>query len=352
MTATLTEAGKMTSADAKAAIRAELATFAEDPDKFPRALAARAQMPHRYSVGNMTLILAQAMGDPDILADRIMPRNEWAKLGFSPAGPAFWIWSRPFKGFAADNGAVTFRPADAAAMAAGGDKVRTFTAFRVVPTYPARFVRDESGQTAETTPEPLTGTAAEVFDTLAAWLVGQGWRIETRNVDSAGGWTSHAEKLIRLDGRFTEWDRVRVLVHEAAHALMHGADDAREYAGDHRGDMEAEADGVAFAVLMAHGQTEAAARTVRYVAGWAAGDVTRIEAALERAAAALDAIIGVLSGEDVTEVRKPKTGKADNKALAGWLRENELPVAGDVWTAAKAGERDLSVLRGIADGAR
>lgn len=341
MSATET-AARMSSADAKAAIRGQLAAFGEDSDRFPRALAARAQMPRRYSVANMMLILAQSLGDPDILADRIMPRNEWAKLGYMPAGPAFWIWSKPFTGYLSEGGKVTFRKAEMT-----GDPLRTFQAFRTVPTYPARFVRDATGQTAETKPEPLTGTAGEAYDALAAWLTGQGWAIELRNVDGAGGWTMHSGKLIRIDPRFTGWDRVRVLVHEAAHALMHGAEDQREYAGEHRGDMEAEADGVAFAVLTAYGQEEAAARTVRYVAGWAAGDVARIEAALERASAALDSIMGALRGEEV-ELRKPKTAKGDNRALAEWLRGHGLPVKGEVWTAAKAGERDVSVLAGLA----
>lgn len=343
---TTTQETRMTSAEAKAAIKGELASFADAPNKFPRALAARARMPHRYSVGNMMLILAQSMGDPDILADRIMPRTEWAKLGYVPAGPAFGIWSKPFKGFT-DGENVTFRKGVAAdMMAAGGDKVHTFQAFRVVPTYPARFVKDGSGQTAETRPEPLEGTAADVYATLVEWLTGLGWTVEHRNVDGAGGWTAHSELLIRIDPRFTGWDRVRVLVHETAHALMHGEDDKREYAGEHRGDMEAEADGVAYAVLTAYGQTEAAARTVAYVAGWASGDVARIESALERASAALDAIMGTLAGEDV-EIRKPKTAKGDNRALAAWLRERDLPANGEVWRAAKGGERDVSKLTAL-----
>ena len=43
--------------------------------------------------------------------------------------------------------------------------------------------------------------------------------------------------------------------------------------------------------------------------------------------------------------------KADNRALAAWLREHDLPVRGEVWAAAKAGERDIETLAGIAAGA-
>lgn len=327
----------ITTADAKTLIREQLAAFADDPASFPAALAARARMPHRYSVGNMLLILAQS-GDRDVLADRIMPRREWAELGYVPAGASCWIWSKPFHGWRTEQG-VTFRRDQAPEDAA------EFTAFRLVPTYPARAVRDGQGRTAEQESQPLTGEPAQLYTILRAWLATQGWTIEERLVDRAGGWTDHDARLIRIDPRFLGWDRVRVLVHEAAHALMHDGD-ARPYAGEHRGDMEAEADGVAFAVLSAYGQTEAAARTVAYVAGWARSDVARIEAAMERAAAALDAIMGALAGEAVA-LRAPKTAKADNRALAAWLREHDLPANGPVWSAAKAGERDLGVLAGL-----
>lgn len=334
MTATIT------AEQAKTLLADQLATYAEHPESFPAALAARALMPHRYSVANMLLILAQS-GDVDVLADRIMPRTEWAKEGFAPSGPAVGIWSKPYTGWKQADGTVTYRK-DAA-----GDDARAFTAFRLVPTYPARNVTDENGQTGEAKASPLAGEPADVYGTLAAWLTAEGWTVQERNVDRAGGWTDHAAKLIRIDPRFTGWDRVRVLVHEAAHALMHGSADARPYAGEHRGDMEAEADGVAFAVLSAYGQDEAARRTVAYVAGWAQSDTARIEAALERSSAALDAIMSALAGETV-EVRQPKTRKADNRQLAAWLRENNLPVRGPVWEAAKAGQRDRTALAQLA----
>lgn len=336
----------ITSADAKALIAEQLAVFATDPESFPAALAARAKMPHRYSVGNMLLILKQA-GDRDVLADRIAPRSVWAKEGYEVGGMPCFIWSKPLVGRKLSDGRATFRKAEIVA-AREADDGRDFAAFRLEPTYPAAQAVGTDGRTAQHRAEPLTGEPAEVYGRLAGWLTSQGWTVELRPVDQAGGWTSHDERLIRIDPRFAGWDRVRVLVHEAAHALMHGSDDQRPYAGEHRGDMEAEADGVAFAVLSAYGQQEAAARTVRYVAGWAEGDTVRIQAAMERASAALDSIIDAAAGREVAEVRQPKTGKADNRALAAWLRENDLPVRGPVWSAAKSGTRDLSELHALA----
>ena len=331
---------KMQAVDAKALIREQLAKFADDPDTFPSALALRARMACKYSIRNQVLMMSQAQ-DVDVIADRIMPKSEWLKLGYAPNAMALYIWSKPIIGHVDADGNRTFSKVES------DDEGRTFRAFKLVPTYPARFVIDADGNTAQTQPADLEGSAAEVFNTLSAWMQSLGWTIESHNVDQAGGWTSHVRHLIRIDPRFEDWDRVRVLLHESAHALLHGPDDSRPYEGDHRGDMEAEADGVAFAVLAAYGQHEAAARVVRYVAGWAGGDVARIESSLDRASSALDAIMGTLHGE-VVEIRKANTSKGDNRALASWLRENHLPVRGPVWTAAKSGERDVTRLTWLA----
>lgn len=334
---TSTTPAPVTSDDAKELIAQQLSRFAADPDAFPAALAARARMPHHYSVANMLLILSQA-DDPDVLADRIMPRTMWAREGYVPAGRPTYIWSKPLRYWRTESGRVTFKPAEAP------DGAKEQHAFKIEPTYPAARVVDGNGRTGETRPEPLTGDAAEVYGRVAAWLTGKGWTVQDHNVDGAGGWTSHAGHLVRIDPRFTGWDRVRVIVHEATHALMHADHD--DYV-EHRGDREAEADGVAYAVLTAYGQSDAAGRAVRYVAEWTAGETDRITAAIERASAALDALMAVAAGDDA-EVRKPRTGKADNHALAEWLRSHGLPVRGAVWAAAKAGERDVDTLHALA----
>lgn len=334
----MTSATRITTDDAKQLVKQQLSRFAEEPEAFPAALAARARMPHRYSVANMLLILEQA-GDPDVMADRIMPRTMWAREGYLPAGRPVYVWSKPMTGHRLADGTVTFRKLDS------DEDAQEFRAFRLEPTYPAARVVDVDGRTAQITGEPLTGEPAELYHRLASWLTGQGWTVVEQAVDHAGGWTSHDQHLVRIDPRFTGWDRVRVLVHEATHALMHA--DSGDYT-EHRGDREAEADGVAFAVLTAYGQAEAAARTVRYVAGWAAGDTDRIEAAMQRAAAALDTLLDVLAGEEDAKAPTVKATKADNKELAAWLRSVGLPVRGAVWAAAKAGERDPSKLAALA----
>jgi hypothetical protein len=331
----------MTTTEAKSLIAEQLSRFAAEPDTFPAALAARARMPHRYSVSNMLLILRQA-NDPDVLADRIMPRTEWIKEGFTVRGVPLAIWSHPFIGHRFTDGTVTFHKTERETATDGHD----FAAFRLVATYPAAQAIDGDGHAATATGKPLTGEAGELYGRLSGWLTRQGWRVEERNVDRAGGWTSHAEQVIRIDPRFTGWDRLRVLVHEATHALEHAHLQTGEYDA-HRGDFEAEADGVAFAVLSAYGQAEAAARTVAYVANWEDGNTDLVQAAIDRASAALDAILDVLAGADDVTVRTIKASKAENKALAAWLRDNGLPANGPVWTAAKTGERDLDALRAL-----
>src|SRR5699024_10023327 len=330
----------ITSDQAKASISAELDRIAREPGAFPAAMAARATMASQYSLGNQLLIMAQT-GDIDVLADRVMPRSAWRDLGYTPNGQPVGIWSKPFTAWREADGTVSFKKEQA------GDDAREFRAFRIVPTYPASRVVDAQVQDARQRPEPRTGEPGAIFDALAGWLTGRGWTVEVGNVQDAGGYTAHGAGLVKVDGRYSGWDRVRVLVHEAAHALLHGPEDPRPYEGDHRGDMEAEADGVAYAVLTAYGQHEAAARAVSYVAGWASGDGERVKGALDRAAAALDAIMGAINGEPV-EVKAPKTSKADNRALAAWLRDNGIEPRGDVWAAVKTGERDLGKLAALA----
>ena len=138
------------------------------------------------------------------------------------------------------------------------------------------------------------------------------------------------------------WAAVETLAHEVAHALLHGAEDERPYAGQHRGDMEAEAEAVAFGLLTAFGQGELARGSARYAAEWTRNP-ERVAVAYERSCHVLDAVAAVAFGaEDVTLTRSAKAdkaqAKADNKALAAALREAGLEPKGEAWRRAKAGE--------------
>jgi len=218
--------------------------------------------------------------------------------------------------------------------------------FRIERTYRAVDVANEhgeSGAAAFVAPELPEGEAREVFERLAAWVTGQGWTVDRSGRDiSEAGHTTHATRQIVVHGGLAGWAAVETLAHEIAHALLHGADDERPYAGEHRGDMEAEAEAVAFGLLTAFGQGELARGSARYAAQWTRNP-ERVAAAYERSCHVLDAVAAVAIGtQDVTLTRSAKAeraqAKADNKALAAALREAGLEPKGEAWTRAKAGE--------------
>jgi hypothetical protein len=135
---------------------------------------------------------------------------------------------------------------------------------------------------------------------------------------------------------------VETLTHEIAHALLHGADDERPYAGEHRGDMEAEAEAVAYGLLRSYDQHALARGSARYAAEWTR-DPARITVAYERASHVLDAVAAVAHGAPgVTVQESGKAAKAEqaarNKEIAAALRAAGLEPRGEAWKRAKAGE--------------
>lgn len=351
------------------AMRAELAgqaaAFIANPAGWPAAMAARAMRLRSghpaYSPTNQTLILCQLwsrLSEPGMTddesfslalaaaAEETAPASVWKTRGYLPAGPGLWIWSKPFQVWTDAAGKrVPPHTPDATAR----------TVFRMERTYLARDVRDTDGRTgveAFTAPELPAGAARDIFQRLATWAIGQGWTVERSGRDMReSGYTQHAGQRIVVHGGLTEWPAVETLAHELAHAFLHGADDARPYAGEHRGDMEAEAESVAFGFLHSFGQADLARGSARYAVEWT-GSPERVAIAYERASHVLDALVAVAMGQaDVTVAESAKAAKlaakADNKQLAAQLRDAGLEPRGDAWRRAKAGEPIADIARDL-----
>ncbi|MFT8395940.1 hypothetical protein [Propionibacterium sp.] len=339
------------------AMTEQVAAFIANPAGWPAAMAARAlrlRSGHpAYSPSNHALIVSQlwsrftaeGLDDDDAFdaamraaAEEIAPRNIWAQRGYVPTGGALAIWSLPLpKWVDPSTGKKVTKDTP------GAEERRVF---RIEKTYRAADVvngRGETGEAAFSTPELPEGEAREVFERLAAWITGQGWTVERSDRDMAeDGWTAHASRRIVVHGGLAGWAAVGTLAHEIAHALLHGAEDERPYAGQHRGDIEAEAEAVAFGLLTEFGQGELARGSARYTAEWTRSP-ERVAIAYERSCHVLDALAAVATGaEDVTLTRSAKAeraqAKADNKALATALREAGVEPKGEAWRRAKAGE--------------
>lgn len=342
----------------RAAMAEQSAAFIANPTGWPAAMAARAlrlRAGHpAYSAGNQALIVCQlwARFESEGLDDRAAfdaairaaaletaPAHVWRKRGYAPSGGgALAIYSRPIPMWIDPE---TGMKCDKDAPGAEQRRV-----FKVEQTYTAADVTDEDGESAErayAAPELPEGEARQVFERIAAWITGQGWTVSRTARDMLeGGYTVHATRQIAVHGALSEWAAVETLAHETAHALLHGAEDERPYAGEHRGDMEAEAEAVAFGLLTAFGQGDLARGSARYAAEWTRSP-ERVAVAYERASHALDAVAAVAFGvEGVTVAESAKAAKAaakaSNKALAAALREAGLDPKGEAWQRAKAGE--------------
>lgn len=335
----------------------QAAAFIANPAGWPAAMAARAlrlASGHpAYSPNNHALIVAQLFarfraeghGQAEAFghamraaAEEIAPRSIWATRGYAPTGEALTVWSRPVP--------LWVDPSTGRKVTKDTPGAEERRVFRIEQTYRAADVANadgESGAAAFAAPALPEGQAREVFERLAAWITAQGWTVERSGRDMLeGGYTVHSIRQIVVHGGLAGWAAVETLAHEVAHALLHGAEDERPYAGEHRGDMEAEAEAVAFGLLTAFGQGELARGSARYAAEWTR-DPERVAVAYERSCHVLDALAAVALGDpDVTLTRSAKEqkaqAKADNKALAAALREAGLEPRGEAWQRAKAGE--------------
>src|SRR5664279_3256491 len=140
--------------------------------------------------------------------------------------------------------------------------------------------------------------STQAYQTISAWLIELGWDVQQANIPGAvRGYTSHADKLLRISDRLDDINTARVLLHEAAHVVLHGPDSGfittEQYAASraHRGAAEIQADGAAYVLADLLGLDTRHA-SVGYVAGWATAaagttDTEAITAAVRGTAAAI-----------------------------------------------------------------
>lgn len=119
------------------------------------------------------------------------------------------------------------------------------------------------------------GAVDQVYRRVSGWLTGNGWDVQRIAIPGAvRGFTNHTDKLLRIANHLNAVNATRVLLHEAAHATLHGPDSAfittQQYMASrtHRGTAEIQADGAAYVLADLLGLDTAQA-TVGYVAGWA-----------------------------------------------------------------------------------
>lgn len=276
-----------------------------------------------YSLHNTLLILHQL---PE--ATHVAGFNTWKKLGrkiTSGPGSSLKIWGKPFrpkvwtpKGTQGDRHVYEEKDGQVKVDA-------TFTRCPIVSVF------DISQTDGDPIPEIATLLTdgddttkhQQVIDTLTHWLNTQGWAITTEPMASARGYTSHTTQTIALNDTNTTAQNLKTLIHEAAHAVLHGDDTyapMSHYGTDHahRGTAEVQAESVAYVVAGILG-LDTSNYSTGYVTGWAhaaAGEAaTReklIEVLQQSATAVKKGVDTIMDGLDISAViTEAETALAD-----------------------------------------
>jgi N-terminal domain of anti-restriction factor ArdC len=215
----------------------------------------------RYSVNNQLLI---AFARPD--ATFVAGFRAWLELGYQvgKGEKAIWILA-PLKIKERDR-------------ASGEETGETRTLFRAVPVFDrAQVTPGEHATPLEPPVEPLSGDSHEhLLEPLELFAGSLGFTVSFETIDGpAGGWCDYKRKRIVVDAGQPANARVRVLIHEIAHAL---GVDYQQYSRAHA---EVIVDTVSF-VVGSSVHLDLGGETIPYVAGW--GENGALEAVTEFAA--------------------------------------------------------------------
>ncbi|HXQ18251.1 MAG TPA: ArdC-like ssDNA-binding domain-containing protein [Acidimicrobiales bacterium] len=225
---------------------------------------------HRYSAGNVLLILSQR---PD--ATRVAGFRAWQALDRSVrrGERALWILAPMVRRRCIGD------PEGEARI--GG--------FKWVPVFD---VSQTEGADLPSVCRPLSGDDdGPAFERLIEIATLIGFRVEDHRFDGpTNGDCCHRRRRIRVEVARSARQRVKTLAHELAHAILH------ERVGD-RSVAELEAESTAYVVCQ-HLGIDTAEYTFGYVATWAGGGaaaIAAIKASCDRIQRAADTIVGSLA---------------------------------------------------------
>jgi hypothetical protein len=137
------------------------------------------------------------------------------------------------------------------------------------------------------------------LEQLCDWLTSEGWTL--RELPLAGmceGYTDHDRRIIAADTGLDPAARLIVLLHEAAHAILHGEFSPGDYQA-HRGVCETEAESTAYVLANLLG-LDVDASSISYVAGWSQSEASVLTDAASNVLRAVNTIAAGL-GLDIEE---------------------------------------------------
>jgi antirestriction protein ArdC len=142
------------------------------------------------------------------------------------------------------------------------------------------------------------------LDRLTAWLTAEGWTL--RQLPLAGtceGYTDHERRIIVTETNLEPAARLVVLLHEAAHAVLHADVKADEYQ-THRGLCETEAESSAYVLANLLG-LDLAASSISYIAGWSESNPSVLTDAATNVLRAVNTIAAGLGLDNVDDADQP-----------------------------------------------
>lgn len=252
-------------------------------EDWKRALEVQARF-HNYSWNNTMLIAIQR---PNATYVGGM-RNLWNKIGrhVIAGEKAIWILA-PKKQRVEDKetGEVKW--------------IATGRFFRSVPVFDISQTDGEPFAPHVLAPEELEGDApVGMYDAIADQARALGYTVTDATegqLGSAKGRTIPSLKKVEVLDAASPLQRLKTLVHELAHAMLH-CDDGYDYAG-HRGIAEVEAESTAFVVCTALG-LPTDDYSFAYVGGWSKGDMALVKKTGERVAKTSKAILAAFNGHE------------------------------------------------------
>ncbi|PCC27043.1 hypothetical protein CIK76_18795 [Glutamicibacter sp. BW80] len=224
-----------------------------------------AQAFHRYSMGNLLLILAQCPG-----ATRIAGYRTWQNLGRQVRKGETGI--RIFGGRS-----VRWTEED---EKTGDETERSTVRFFPVSVFDIgqSDLTDPEAEDHSTVAHKLTGEDPQGITNAATdYLTGKGWTVSREPISgSANGYTTtDGSKQVVIDQALSPAQAAKTALHEAAHVILHSDQDAAEYI-EHRGIKETEAESVAY-IVAGILELDTSAYSIGYVAGWSQGETEVIK---------------------------------------------------------------------------
>jgi hypothetical protein len=232
---------------------------------------------HKYSFNNQLLIMVQK---PD--ATHVAGFNRWKSLnrlvrkgekGIAILAPVIYKKDKVEVG-------TSDLAVEVAAAPNGEDRPKTdrlLRAFKVVHVFDISQTEGEDLELDAVKPELLDGEVPEgLWDSLVALATEAGYTVVRKERGSANGYCDFLAKEIGVEPTLPELQAVKTLIHELAHALLHGGDvqPSRDVA-------EIEVESVAFIVLDVL-NLSSDSYSFPYVARWSSGYIELVKASAER----------------------------------------------------------------------